>query len=91
MLRVISRALFWTYQRGSWQYDLLCLVIILFIFLTPGYVFCQNNFFAASSMVKDVESVQVETAFERTPEQAPVSKSGPKDHHPVPTNHGTAP
>ena len=25
----------WNYERGTWQYDVLCLLIIAFIFLTP--------------------------------------------------------
>ncbi len=25
----------WSYERGTWQYDLLCLLILAFIFLTP--------------------------------------------------------
>jgi hypothetical protein len=25
----------WNYERGSWQWDVLCLVILTFIFLTP--------------------------------------------------------
>ena len=32
---VISRAIFWTYDRGSWQYDIICAVILAFIFITP--------------------------------------------------------
>lgn len=32
---VISRAVFWTYERGSWQYDIICAVILAFIFFTP--------------------------------------------------------
>lgn len=31
----LMRAFFWTYSRGSWQWDLCCLVIILIIFSTP--------------------------------------------------------
>jgi hypothetical protein len=30
-----SRAVFWSYERGSWQYDIICAVILAFIFLTP--------------------------------------------------------
>ena len=26
---------FWTYPRTSWQWDVLCLLILVFIFLTP--------------------------------------------------------
>jgi hypothetical protein len=25
----------WRYERGSWQYDVFCLLIIAFIFITP--------------------------------------------------------
>lgn len=32
---VLARAVFWTYERGSWQYDIICAVILAFIFLTP--------------------------------------------------------
>jgi len=31
----LSRAIFWSYERGSWQYDIICGVILIFIFLTP--------------------------------------------------------
>lgn len=32
---VVSRTIFWSYERGSWQYDIICAVILAFIFLTP--------------------------------------------------------
>ena len=32
---VISRAVLWSFERGSWQYDLICLAILILIFLTP--------------------------------------------------------
>lgn len=32
---VCLRSVFWTYKRGSWQYDIIVLVILAFIFLTP--------------------------------------------------------
>lgn len=33
---VIKKAIFWSYERGSWQYDLIVLMILAFIFLTPA-------------------------------------------------------
>lgn len=33
---VITRAIFWSYERGSWQYDVIVAVILAFIFLTPA-------------------------------------------------------
>ncbi len=32
----LSRSFFWSYERGSWQYDIICAVILAFIFLTPA-------------------------------------------------------
>ncbi|MGA2984239.1 MAG: hypothetical protein ABSG32_10505 [Terriglobia bacterium] len=32
---VVTRSIFWAYERGSWQYDLICLAILSFIFLSP--------------------------------------------------------
>ena len=33
--RGIGRAVFWSYERGSWQYDVIVLAILAFIFLSP--------------------------------------------------------
>jgi hypothetical protein len=35
ILRFFKRVLYWTYSRGSWQWDLMCLFIIAVIFTTP--------------------------------------------------------
>ncbi len=42
ILSAIRRVLFWTYSRGSWQYDIICLVILAFIFFTPRNVFDRS-------------------------------------------------
>lgn len=34
--RFFVRSVFWTYERGSWQYDVICAIILAFIFLTPA-------------------------------------------------------
>jgi hypothetical protein len=31
----VTRSIFWSYERGSWQYDLICIAILSFIFLSP--------------------------------------------------------
>ena len=31
----MKRVIMWNYERGTWQYDVFCLLIIAFIFLTP--------------------------------------------------------
>jgi hypothetical protein len=32
---VVTRSIFWAYERGSWQYDLIVVAILAFIFLSP--------------------------------------------------------
>ena len=31
----ITRSIFWAYERGSWQYDVIVIAILAFIFLSP--------------------------------------------------------
>jgi hypothetical protein len=33
--RIFSRIIFWSYERGTWQYDLAVVAIVLFVLLTP--------------------------------------------------------
>lgn len=35
MLAVLRKLFFWNYARNTWQWDVLCVVILIFIFLTP--------------------------------------------------------
>jgi len=35
-LSILKKIILWSYQRGSWQYDILCILILLFIVLTPS-------------------------------------------------------
>ena len=33
--QVVGRSIFWSYERGSWQYDLIVAAILAFIFFSP--------------------------------------------------------
>ena len=35
MSSVLQKLFFWNYARNTWQWDALCVVILIFIFLTP--------------------------------------------------------
>lgn len=35
MTNPVKNFILWNYERGTWQYDVFCLLIIAFIFLTP--------------------------------------------------------
>lgn len=38
-LTLLRKIWYWSYERGSWQYDVMCVAILGFIFLIPGRVF----------------------------------------------------
>jgi predicted MPP superfamily phosphohydrolase len=35
LLALLRKLFFWNYARNTWQWDALCVVILIFIFLTP--------------------------------------------------------
>jgi hypothetical protein len=39
VLSVLRNTILWAYERGTFQYDILCALILLFIFATPRSVF----------------------------------------------------
>tara|TARA_B100000949_G_C13895958_1_gene290679 strand:- start:250 stop:513 length:264 start_codon:yes stop_codon:yes gene_type:complete len=51
---VVGQVIFWGYRRGSWQYDVLCALILAFIFLTPADVFNRRLF----SQAKEPEKIE---------------------------------
>lgn len=38
MLKTLRSYLFWTYERGSFHYDVMVTLILLFIFVTPRFI-----------------------------------------------------
>lgn len=39
----IKNILLWSYARGTWQYDILCLLIVAAVFLLPGSFFGDRD------------------------------------------------
>ena|SRR5690242_4570963 len=33
--QIFSKTLFWSYERGTWQYDIAVILILIFVLLTP--------------------------------------------------------
>ena len=54
LAQVLQRTIFWSYERGSWPYDLMVVVIVAFVFLTPRSWFHDQpeSSYAASSAVR---------------------------------------
>jgi hypothetical protein len=59
ILATLKKTLFWSYDRGSWQYDVMCVVILAFIFFAPNSLFSQRPR-AQPLVVKRVELGQIE-------------------------------
>jgi L-asparagine transporter-like permease len=49
LFTTLKKIFFWNYARNTWQWDLLCVVILMFIFLTPPKWFANGE--RAQSMV----------------------------------------
>jgi len=66
VLNVLRKLFFWNYARNTWQWDILCVVILIFIFLTPkswfenserrGYAAHQNG--TASTVLVSPELIE---------------------------------
>ncbi|MFP5260279.1 MAG: hypothetical protein ACLGJB_00050 [Blastocatellia bacterium] len=46
----LKKVLFWSYERGSWQYDIMCVLILAFIFFGPNNVFHSHRSSAADAI-----------------------------------------
>jgi hypothetical protein len=51
------KILFWNYSRTSWQWDVLCVLILVFIFLTPKSWFENTEFRQHKTVVIAAEVV----------------------------------
>ena len=38
MMKILRSYLFWTYERGSFHYDIMVTLILLFLFLSPRFI-----------------------------------------------------
>lgn len=43
VLSTLKKILFWSYERGSWQYDVMCVLILAFIFFGPNSLFHNHR------------------------------------------------
>ncbi|HVV46477.1 MAG TPA: hypothetical protein VHC72_14790 [Bryobacteraceae bacterium] len=56
MLTGLKRFILWDYQRGGWQYDVMCAVITLFIFLSPRQWFRDQPRIPNASQITSLPS-----------------------------------
>src|SRR6266481_448394 len=43
ILRIVKKCFLWTYARNTWQWDVLCVLILAFIFLSPKSWFVNGE------------------------------------------------
>ena len=65
MFESIKKIILWRYERGTWQYDVFCLLIVAFIFITPKIWFDNRERLATQTSrlivkAKDLSSVKSE-------------------------------
>ena len=78
--QILSRIFFWSYERGSWQYDLAVIAILVFALLTPARWFRDQPtrvMPAASAQVEllsesgNLQTYKVDARILTPPEQMP--------------------
>jgi len=56
---MIKNIVWWNYERASWQWDVLCLLILAFIFLTPKEWFEKRERLTTQTPQSAVKVVEV--------------------------------
>ena len=59
MLAFIRKVFFWNYARNTWQWDVLCVLCLVFIFLTPKTWFTNGERGGAQEHQKPSSTVLV--------------------------------
>lgn len=57
MISALRKLFFWNYARNTWQWDALCVLILIFIFLTPKSWFENSERRGAFKHQKPVASI----------------------------------
>jgi hypothetical protein len=60
-MSVIKDIIQWKYERASWQWDVLCILIMCFIFLTPKSWFDKRDNLATFVPTSSVQQTDSET------------------------------
>ena len=58
ILRGIWGFIFWNYERGTWQYDLMCALNLAFIFVTPTRFFRDRPTLTEARQVVEVRGIE---------------------------------
>ncbi len=62
---ILKKTFLWSYERGSWQYDILCGLILAFIFFGPNQIFHSADGVNSAPLVIRKQDVGGELAPEK--------------------------
>jgi hypothetical protein len=68
--QILNRTFFWSYERGSWQYDVAVVLILLFVLATPRRWFRDQQVELLSKNGED-EVYRVDARVLAPPERTP--------------------
>jgi hypothetical protein len=86
LLTPLKKILFWSYDRGTWQYDVLCVLILAFIFLSPNYLFRSGKPLGQKS-VQPVASTEEGRALPDNGSAARITTKATRGQHLMARNH----
>lgn len=67
ILSTLKKILFWSYERGTWQYDVMCVLILAFIVLVPNRLLettQTKTLIVRSDEIGQIDSDNLERAIE---------------------------
>lgn len=73
ILRAIATTVFWSYERGSWPYDVMVVLILIFVLITPRRWFHdrpQNNLVSAAWIIFVAQDPSTHTETYRVDREA---------------------
>jgi len=74
ILVAVKNVLLWSHGRGSWQYDILCLLIVATIFIVPGSFFGDRDRIPAAQ-VKDGKRIASQASWTKLELKLEIKKS----------------
>lgn len=62
--QIFSRTFFWTYERGTWQYDVAVVLILIFVLLTPRAWFHEQPQLGINAIPGEVKHLSTGAEFD---------------------------
>ena len=83
--RSLGRIFFWSYERGSWPYDVMVIAIVIFVLLTPRSWFHDDPHSAAASAAPGVALLSADVGDETRTYRIDASVLAPEKRQAKPT------